>query len=208
MSSDKAFESLLSKLPERDQHALTHQHGITDFTMLLLKKTQLEGRELENISNDVQMVLCVVCLNLEKLDSVNDFTWEGLENFCEFTDNSGDHALDLAEEMTKKKAESGEESDPEGLNLTPEERKRMEEQVENDPLTMKIRGFSARSLQWETDEKNKIVEEASEKMEVAFNGTVSQLRLQTNHLSPVNPSQCHSSCSFLTICFSFARCTT
>ncbi|KAL3924399.1 MAG: hypothetical protein SGILL_001075 [Bacillariaceae sp.] len=130
------------------------------------------------------MVLCVVCLNLEKLDSVNDFTWEGLENFCEFTDNSGDHALDLAEEMTKKKAESGEESDPEGLNLTPEERKRMEEQVENDPLTMKIRGFSARSLQWETDEKNKIVEEASEKMEVAFNGTVYYVNKCYHHQQP------------------------
>jgi hypothetical protein len=127
---------------------------------------------MEGVSNDVQMVLNVVCLYLQSLDSLDSFTWESFENFCEFNDNSGDYELDLAEE-TKTKKSSDEDTDPQGLNLTAEERKQMEDQVENDPLTMKIRGFSPRLLMWETDEKNKkIIEDASEKTEVAFNGTV------------------------------------
>lgn len=50
----------------------------------------------------------------------------------------------------------------------------MEQNVENDPLTMKICGFSSQALQFEMDQHNKkkLTEDSSEKTEVAFNGSV------------------------------------
>lgn len=175
MTADQAFQSLLNEIPEKDQRTLLSQHGITDLPKLLDKKLQLQERKLDGVCSDVQMVLEVVCTYLESLDSASSFSWEGLENFCDYTDNSGDYILDTAEETRTKKADqSDEDTDPDGLNLTAEERKQMEQNIEDDPLTMKIRGFSARALQFEVDENNnkKLVNDCSEKTQVAFNGSV------------------------------------
>ena len=103
------------------------------------------------------------------------FTWEGLENYCDYNDNSGDYVFEaLNEERKKRNENNNEDSDPDGFNLTSEERRQMEQNVEDDPLTMKIRGFSSRALQFEFDEatKLKVVQDASEKTTVAFNGSV------------------------------------
>jgi hypothetical protein len=170
----KAFQDIMGKLPERDQGVLLRQHGVTSLSKLMDKKLKFQQRQFEDICSDVQMVLEVVCTYLESLDDIGSFTWEGFENFCEYIDNSGDYQFEMkAEEVKKMAADSKEDADPMGFNLTAEERKQMEDQVENDPLTMKIRGFSARSLQWEAEEKAKNLEEdASEKLQVAFNGSV------------------------------------
>jgi hypothetical protein len=170
----KAFQDIMGKLPERDQGVLLRQHGVTSLSKLMDKKLKFQQRQFEDICSDVQMVLEVVCTYLESLDDIGSFTWEGFENFCEYIDNSGDYQFEMkAEEVKKMAAGSKEDADPMGFNLTAEERKQMEDQVENDPLTMKIRGFSARSLQWETEENAKNLEEdASEKFQVAFNGSV------------------------------------
>jgi hypothetical protein len=173
MNADPAFKQLLEKIPERD-HAALEKHGIDDFSKLLDKKSQLQQRQLQDVCSDVQMVLEVVCNYVESLDSSTPFTWEGLENFCEFDDNSGDDIFEESAEQSTKKKTNTEQADPDGYNLTTEERKQMERTVEDDPLTMKIRGFSSRALQFEFDkyEKKKLVEDASEKTEVAFNGNV------------------------------------
>jgi len=173
MNADPAFKQLLDKLPERDQSALLTQHRITSFVLLLTKKAELQQRQLAGVCSDVQMVLEVVCTYLESLDSLTSFTLEGLENFCDFDDKTGDYVIEDLTEQAKKKQKT-EESDPDGYNLTIEERKQLEQSVEDDPLTMKIRGFSTRSLQFEFDEneKKQLVEDSSEKTEVAFNGNV------------------------------------
>lgn len=171
MTTDEAFKEILQNIPERDQAVLERQHGITNFSQLMDKKPQLQQRQLEDVCSDVQMGLEVVCTFLETLDETSSFTWEGFENFCEYNDKTGDY--DLPEETKSKNADVQENADPLGYNLTAEERKQMEDQLENDPLTMKIRGFSARALLWEADEKNKkLTEGTSEKTEVAFNGSV------------------------------------
>lgn len=171
---EKAFKEILDRLPERDQNALLHKHKITGLPKLLEKKMEFQRRQADGICPDVQMVLEVVCMYLSDLSVVDDFTWEGLENFCEYNDTSGDYQLDLAaEEIRKKKNDSAEDSDPDGLNLTAEERKQMQDQMENQPLMMMIRGFSQRTLQWETEEKIKnAAADESDKLQVAFNGSV------------------------------------
>ena len=172
-TTDKAFQEVLDKIPERDQGVLVRQHKVTSLSSLLDKRLQLEQRQLDNVCTDVQMVLEVVCKYAESLEESDPFTWEGFQNFCGYNDNSGDYQLDLPEEIKKKKPDSEEDSDPMGYNLTAEERKQMEDQMENDPLMIKIRGFSARSLQWEADEKSKKLSEGtSDKKQVAFNGSV------------------------------------
>lgn len=176
MASDPAFKEVLDKIPERDQTALLTQHGVTDFNKLLSKKTAFQQRQLAGVCPDVQMVLDVVCSYLESLDSTSysSFTWAGLENFCDYTDNSGNAVVEDMADKILKKANKVKDTDPDGYNLTAEERKQLEQNVEDDPLTMKIRGFSSRALQFEFDEsdKKKLVEDCSEKTEVAFNGSV------------------------------------
>lgn len=180
---DRAFQEILDRIPERDQAALLQQHSVTTFSELLDKKSQLQQRLLKDVCSDVQMVLEVVCCYVETLDPTSSFTWEGFENFCDYNDKFGDGGHDdslvFAEEMITKKTASksgdnGDGADGGGLHLTAEERKQMEQHVQNDPLTLSIRGFSERTLQFEDDihAKKKIVEEASEKTEVAFNGKV------------------------------------
>jgi DNA (cytosine-5)-methyltransferase 1 len=170
MSVDQAFKEVLDKIPEPDAAALI-AHGITDLNKLVDKKSLFD--QLEGICADVQMVLKVVCNYLESLDSTSSFTWEGFENFCEFNDTSGDAIVEDMADQNKKEINTA-DSDPDGFNLTAEERKQMEENVENDPLTMKIRGFSSRSLQFEVDDfnKKKLVDDSSGKTEVTFNGIV------------------------------------
>lgn len=171
--ADKALEEIFQRIPERDQAAL-RQHGITSLSMLLDKKSQFQQRGLKNVCADVQMVLDVVCTYMESLESITSFTWESFENFCEFVDNSGDKVLDFADEIRQMKKTADEEADPEGYNLTNEERQQMDAAVDNDPLTMMVRGFSAPTLQFEMDENNKkqLVDDPSRKTEVAFNGFV------------------------------------
>ena len=172
MSTDPSFEQILERLPERDAAALTSQHGVKNIENLLSIQSQLQLQQVKDVSPAVQMALHVACEYLETLDSASSFTWEGFENFCDFNDNSGADVIGVEEET--KRVVSTEESDPDGYNLTAEERRQLEQNVENDPLTMMIRGFSARSLQFEFDEQNnkKAAEDASEKTAVAFNGKV------------------------------------
>jgi len=174
MSADQSFKQLLDNFPERDQAALSFQHGVTDFSKLLAKKSELQQRQLKDVCSDVQLILVAICNYVESLDSTSTFAWEGFENFCDFTDNSGDVNFEDLSDQIKKKVTNKESSDPDGCNLTAEERRQMEQDVEEDPLTMKIRGFSARSLQFEFDEynKKKLAEDTSDKTEVAFNGNV------------------------------------
>ncbi|CAB9524005.1 Modification methylase [Seminavis robusta] len=175
MNADQqVFEDILDHIPERDQAALQQQNGITDLSKLVDKKGQLQQRQLDGVCSDVQMALHLVCTYLESLDAASTFTWEGLANFSGFVDDSGNYDLDLADETRKKKKQTTEDNDPDGYNLTAKERKQMEQRIGNDPLTMKVRGFSSRSLQFEMDnlDKKKLVEDASEKMQVAFNGSV------------------------------------
>ena len=174
MNADPAFEQILDKIPEKDQNSLKKQHGITNLNRLVEMKTQVEQRKLDNVCTDVQFALEVVCKYLDTLDDYSSFTWEGFENFCGFTDNSGDYVMDSVDDGAKKNKADPVDTDPDGYNLTAEERKQMEQNIEDDPLTMKIRGFSSRTLQFEDDkhEKKKLVEEASEKTQVAFNGRV------------------------------------
>eukprot|EP00977_Amphora_coffeiformis_P019711 scaffold7405_cov204-Amphora_coffeaeformis.AAC.9 len=174
MSDDHSFKKLLDRIPERDQTALFTQHGITDFSKLLAKKSELEQRQLTGVCADVQMALAVACIYAESLDPSAIFTWEGLENFCDFTDNSGDNTFEDLSDQIKAKVKAKESPDPDGYNLNAEERRQMEQDVEEDPLTLKIRGFSARTLQFEFDEytKKKLTENTSVKTEVAFNGNV------------------------------------
>mmetsp|Transcript_5872 Transcript_5872/g.10911 ORF Transcript_5872/g.10911 Transcript_5872/m.10911 type:complete len:217 (+) Transcript_5872:347-997(+) len=174
MTNDQTFKELMDKIPERDQATLLHRHGITDFAKLVDKKDLLQQRQLDDVCADVQMLLEVVCTYLESLDSPSTFTWEGWENFCDFNDNSGDYVFEDIVEERKKKKEAAEDADPDGYNLTAEERRQMEQNLEEDPLMMKIRGFSTRALQFEVDENNKkkLAEDTSEKTQVAFNGSV------------------------------------
>lgn len=177
MNIDPTFKQILDEIPERDQEALVQQHSITNFAELIAKRDNLQQRQLKDVCSEVQMVLEVACVYVESLDPSASFTWEGFQNFCDYNDNSGvlDDGDDLNDDQTKNKKRQPEKySDPEGYSLTAEERKQMDLNVENDPLTMKIRGFSPRSLHFESDEHNKkkIVEDSSEKSEVAFNGNV------------------------------------
>lgn len=173
--TDSAFKRLWENIPESDQARLA-EHGITDMTKLVANKAQLQKRELENVGYPVQTFLEVVCTYVQSLDSLSSFTWEGFENHCGFVDNSGENVFfddDGVQTQTKKKKKV-EEADPDGYNLTTEERKQMEQAVEDDPLTLKIRGFSPRSLQFEFDERSKKKEilDGSDKTTVAFNGSV------------------------------------
>lgn len=180
MTSAPVFKELMDRIPERDQTALVTQHGIDDFNKLTAKKDVIHQRQLTGVCPDVQLFLEVVCTYLESLDtaSFSSFTWTefeaGLENFCDYTDNSGAAIVEDFADKSLRKAEKVEDSDPNGYNLTAEERKQMEQNVEDDPLTMKIRGFSSRVLQFEFDEtgKKNVLEDSSEKTEVAFNGSV------------------------------------
>lgn len=174
MTADQAFQQILDKIPERDQTALFAQHGITDFNKLVAKKSDFQQRQLTGVCSDVQMVLEVVCTYLESLDSTSSFTWEGLENFCDYNDNSGNAVIEDMADQIMKKADKVEDADPDGYNLTTEERKQMEQSIKDDPLTMKIRGFSSRALQFEVDDYNnkKLVDDSSENTDVTFNGSV------------------------------------
>jgi hypothetical protein len=175
MSVDKSLQEIMDNIPERDQQVLYQRHKITDLSKLVDVKSMLQQRALDGVCSDVQMVLEVLCTYLESLEDPSKFTWEGFESFCDFKDASGSEhvVIDLAEEVRKRKA-NAEDNDPDGYNLTAEERKQMEQLIENDPLTMKIRGFSARTLQFEMDmnDKKSLLEDTSEKTEVAFNGSV------------------------------------
>ena len=173
MASDPIIQQIWDKIPPVDQLALEDHHGVTSIDKLLSLKPQLVQSQLKGVGGDVQLVLKVICTFLESLDAPSSFTWEGFENFCEFVDNSGDNVLDEGDQP-KKIQRKVEDVDPDGYNLTVEELKQMELSMENDPLNMTIRGFSARTLQFEADEynKKKIVEDSSEKATVTFNGYV------------------------------------
>jgi hypothetical protein len=180
------LKQILEKIPESDQDILRKKHGIDCLDKLVGAKPSLEKCELQGVHNEVQVFLGVVCSYLESLDSPSYFAWEGFENFCGYNDFSGDDVLDLVEEVRVKKKESQEDSDPNGYNLTAEERKQLQQFVENDPLTLKISGFSPRSLQFEM-ENNKhkdIVEDLSSKTEVAFNGSVFYVKRCYNCILP------------------------
>lgn len=174
MTADKALKEIFNNIPERDQAVLLREHGITDFAKLVDKKSELQQRKLTDVCADVQMVLEVVCMYMETLDSDSIFTWEGFANFCDFNDSSGASVIDDLVEERRTKKNTQEDADPDGYNLTTEERNQMESYIEDDPLTMKIRGFSSRALQFDVDDynKKKLVDDSSEKTEVAFNGTV------------------------------------
>ncbi|CAB9523497.1 methyltransferase 1 [Seminavis robusta] len=172
---EKIFKEIVDQLPEPDQHVLLREHKITNLAKLMEKKMEFEQFQVEGVFDAVQEFLAVVCQYLSSLDDeVGAFSWEGYEKFCECDDTSGDYQLDLAaEEIQKKKESSNEESDPKGLDLTAEERKQLQDQMENQPLTMMIRGFSQRTLQFETEDKTmKAAEDKSDKLQVAFNGSV------------------------------------
>jgi len=174
MVEDPILQKIYNVIPERDQTELLSQHGITSLPKLIEKKSELHQRELKCVCAEVQMMLEAVCCYVESLDSTSSFTWEGFENLCGYNDNSGDPIIDESdnEAMTKKKP-TAHDHDPDGLNLTAEERKQMELHVENDPLTMKIRGFSSRGQDFEWEKTNKkATEDTSEKTEVNFNGSV------------------------------------
>ena len=201
MTSDPVFTDILDKIPERDQTALLIQLGIDDCNKLVAKKSDLQQRQLSSVCADVQLFLEVVCIYLESLDAYSSFTWAGLENFCDYTDNSGSAIVEDMADRILRKVEKVENSDPDGL--TAEERKQMEQSVEDDPLTMKIRGFSSRVLQFEFDEsdKKKNMEDSSDKTEVAFNGSVFYVKKCYNYQQPNGGSVVVGIRKFTKVCF-------
>jgi len=175
-NANQSFKQVLDNMliPKEDQIALCTQHGITDFSKLVAKKSEFQQRQLKDVCPEVQMVLEVVCNYVESLESTLNFTLEGYEKFCIVNDNLGEALMEDLSDQNKKRVNKTENNDPDGYNLTAEERKQMEQDLEEDPLMMKIRGFSPRVLQFEFDEynKKKISEDSSEKTEVAFDGNV------------------------------------
>lgn len=174
MTTSTNFQHILDELPDDDQDALQKQ-GISDFPGLVSKKEDLQHRRLNDVCPEVQLFLWTVCKYLERLDSETVFCLDGYKNFCEYNDSSG-NLLDCDvdgfgyEEGKKRKRHVDNNSN--GENLTAEERRQMEQSVENDPLTMKIRGFSVASLVFETYDKKKMEENPGEKAQVEFNGIV------------------------------------
>lgn len=186
-TNDPVLLEIFTKIPERDQTALLTEHRITNMAELVAKKSQLQQRALQGVCAEVQLFLEHLSTYLEELDSpATTFTWEGFMNFCGYVDTSG--GVDLEDSGEKKKAndKTPEKADPDGRDLTAEERKQLEQSVENDPLTMLIRGFSSPSLQFEFDVANKTknVDEASEKVAVAFNGNVYYVNKCYNYQQP------------------------
>lgn len=172
---DQSLKDIFDKIPENDKECLLNTHGITTLSKLMDASSRLQRRELENVCTEVQFFLEIVCVYIQSLESHDHFSWEGFATYCGYNDSSGENVMNLAEEARRPRAvDSSEDNDPNGVHLTAEERKQMELLVENDPLTMKIRGFSPRSLQFQEDVANKknIVEDASEKTEVTFNDNV------------------------------------
>jgi hypothetical protein len=177
MTADTILNAVFEQIPERDQSALLQKHGVTTIHKLMAMKNSLQQRALDGVCAEVQLVLQHFCTYLDSLDNTStDFSWEGFENFCGYNDTSG---ITLAEDFSTNRnrndvSNDDADADPDGYNLTSEERKQMEDAIENDPLNIMIRGFSPRSLQFEFDEasKKKEVQEASDKTEVAFNGNV------------------------------------
>jgi len=173
-TNDPVLKEIFSKIPERDQTALLIDYRITTVAELLAKKSQLQQRALQGVCAEVQLFLEHISTYLEELDSpATTFSCESFHNFCGYVDTSGDYNIEYFDEKKKTSDKDPEKSDPDGFNLTAEERKQLEQSVEDDPLTMKIRGFSSRSLQFEFDEVDKkTIDEVSDKKTVAFNGNV------------------------------------
>ena len=169
------LEILENYLPAQDNTALTGEHGIKDFSTLLAKKEQLQNNVLANVCNEAQDILAALCDYINTLDETAAFSIEGFEHFCDPNcvcddDDGPEYNGESVQQAKKKAAAVG--ADPEGYNLTIEERNQISQAMEDDPLTIKIRGFSSASLQFEFDEVKKRKEDESEKTSVAFNGNV------------------------------------
>ena len=182
------FQQILGMLPEEDRNALK-KRGICTFSDLAKNKKELEQQRFGdgNVSPEVQMTLNVICIYLESLGAEggggDGFGWAGFENFCGYNDTSGELPADdddnnndygyvcVESEAAEKRKPTA--SNGSGNDLTSEERRQMRQDVEDDPLSVLVRGFSNNgdALQFENDNK-KAEEEASEKTQVEFNGIV------------------------------------
>jgi len=180
--TDTDFQKVLDMLPEDDQNALK-KHGVGRFSDLTSKKEDLKHQRFGDVSPEVQMALNIMCIYLESLggadqvSSSGGFSWEGFENFCGYNDTSGE--LSAADDAnfgyygetitTAKKPNTASRGD---RDLTAEELRQLKQQVEDDPLSVMIRGFSdnGRALQFDSDKE--VVADVSEKIEVEFNGTI------------------------------------
>ena len=171
----EVLNAIFEEIPDNDQAKLIQDHSVMSIHDLLKLKDSFNQRSIDGLRPEVQMFLYHICQYLDSLDDMfSDFAWVGFQNFCGFKDTSG---VTLEEDLTttaRNTTENREDEDPEGLNLTAEERKQMEEQMEQNPLNITIRSFSAQSLQFEFDtaNKKKEIDEATDKTEVVFNGNI------------------------------------
>ena len=171
----EVLNAIFEEIPDNDQAKLMQDHSVKSIYDFLKLKDSFSQRSIDGVRPEVQMFLYHICQYIDSLDNIfSDFSWVGFQNFCGFKDTSG---VTLEEDLTttaRNTSENREDEDPEGLNLTAEERKRMEDQMAENPLNITIRSFSPQSLQFEfeTTNKKKEIDEATDKTEVVFNGDV------------------------------------